>query len=108
MNMNQFRPYTAITLAVMFVALLMTGLLLFVAPHGPGSSRWSFMGLSKHQYKDIHLYLAFASVALVTFHGILNKKALAKYIANRNGKYGSPIWLGLVAVVALAVAAVAL
>ncbi|MBW8192195.1 DUF4405 domain-containing protein [Neiella marina] len=101
MNFNRFRPYTTVVLASSFIVLIVTGLILFVAPHGPGSSQWAWAGLTKHEYKDIHLYLGFISIALVLFHVVLNKKPLAKYIVGKNENWGRPVVWAIVVVVAV-------
>ncbi|MBW8190928.1 DUF4405 domain-containing protein [Neiella marina] len=101
MNLNRLRPYTAVILAFSFTVLMVTGLILFVAPHGPGSSQWAWIGLTKHQYKDIHLYLGFISIALVLFHVVLNKKPLTKYLAGKNENWGNPVLWAIAVIVAV-------
>ena len=105
MNLNRFRPYTAVTMGVVFVVLLITGLVLYLAPYGPGSRGWEWMGLTKHQYKEIHLYLGLFCVALAVFHGALNVKPLTKYIRNQSNLWGHPLVWAAACVVLLVVLA---
>ncbi|MBB1271045.1 DUF4405 domain-containing protein [Shewanella sp. SR44-3] len=81
MNLNRFRPYAAITMMLMLALLAATGLLLYLAPHGQASRLWSYLGIAKHQYKDIHLYLGLLVTLLALLHGYVNFKPLSHYLA---------------------------
>ncbi len=80
MDLNRLRPYIAITMMVIIAGLAFTGLLLYFSPHGPDSKFWECMGLSKHQYKDIHFGLGLLVVSLAIAHGFLNFKSLSNYL----------------------------
>lgn len=80
MKLNQLRSHTAVIMAVTFIVLFLTGLLLFIAPHGPRSGLWNIMGLNKHQLQNIHLTFAFITIVLAAFHGYLNFRALKHYL----------------------------
>ncbi|CAM3763857.1 hypothetical protein VA7868_03684 [Vibrio aerogenes CECT 7868] len=106
MNPNKFRPYTTLMLLLSFILIAITGFVLFLAPHGPGSGYWQWLGLTKHELKDIHLYLGFFAVALILLHGYLNLRPLSVYLKNqRHQLWRHPaIWsvVGVVVVVWLA------
>ncbi|GAA5215659.1 DUF4405 domain-containing protein [Corallincola platygyrae] len=112
MNLNCWRPYTAVTMMMALLIVSATGLLLFLAPHGPEGRGWMLWGLSKHTYKDIHLYLGFLAFALMLFHGYLNLKPLSHYMGNKTGAgrswYKHPLLWGIAIVIILAGLAVLL
>lgn len=96
MNMNRLRPYTAVTMALTFVFIGLTGLILFLAPEGPTGRGWHWLGLSKHQYKDIHLYLGALAVVLVSFHTYLNNRPLLHYLNQTTRGWKHPlVWATL-------------
>lgn len=87
MNYNELRPYTAVTMMVALVILAITGGILYFSPQGPGSRIWSFLGLNKHQFKDIHLCLGLTVGILATIHGFLNFSSISNYL-----KHSSKVW----------------
>lgn len=98
MNYNRLRPYTAVTMLLVLILLVITGWILYLAPHGPGSKSWLLLGASKHLYKDIHLCLAIVVTVLVLIHSFLNLKPLAHYF-NRSSKTGvAPLLCALIVV----------
>ncbi|SHO57463.1 DUF4405 domain-containing protein [Vibrio quintilis] len=96
MNANRFRPYTAVTMMLALMMIAVTGFVLFLAPHGPGSGYWQWLGLTKHELKDIHLYLAFLAVVLMLFHGYLNLKPMSLYLKGKRGRlwHHPLLWAG--------------
>jgi hypothetical protein len=81
MNFNRLRPYGTVTMMLVLALLAATGLLLYLAPQGQGSRLWSYLGMSKHQYKDIHLYLGLLVTLLALLHSYINFKPLSHYLA---------------------------
>lgn len=84
-NYNKIRPYTAVSLIILFVFMASTGVILFLAPHGPGSGQWELFGVGKHDYHNIHLVLGVSTFALVLLHAFLNFKPLAGYFKGKQG-----------------------
>lgn len=80
MNHNRLRPYTAVTMVLVLFLLMLTGLILYLAPQGPGSRNWLLLGIDKHLYKDIHLYFGVVVTILVLVHSFLNIKPLTNYV----------------------------
>lgn len=107
MNYNRLRPYTAVTMLLALILLVITGWILYLAPHGPGSQPWLLLGASKHLYKDIHFCLAIVVTVLVLLHSFLNIKPLTHYF-NRASKTGiGPLLCALIVVFStLAIASV--
>ena len=87
MNYNQLRPYIAVTMMIALVLLATVGGILYLAPQGSDSRLWSFLGLSKHQFNDIHLCLGVVVVILATIHGFLNFSSINNYL-----KHNSKVW----------------
>jgi hypothetical protein len=103
MNTNRIRPYTAFTLLLTLLCLAITGLILFLAPTGPGSRFWQWLGLTKHQYKDIHLYLGSLFVILGGFHLYINLKPFKHYLNDNRRQLWQHPFLWAVAGVCVAV-----
>jgi len=88
MNYNKLRPYTVVTMMLALVLLAITGGILYFAPQGPDSRIWFCLGLSKHQFKDIHFSLGFIVAILATIHGFLNLSSINNYL-----KHSVKIWI---------------
>ena len=74
-----------LTLYLLFCALAGTGLLLaFRMPHGGGSGDGLFLGLRRHTWGEVHTWLAYATLAVVTFHLMLNWQWLVKVAASKH------------------------
>lgn len=105
MNLNRIRPYTTIILLIAWILIALTGLTLYLIPHGPASRNWVWLGVSKHEFKDIHFYLGILAVLLVSFHGYLNVRALKKYFTSNKRILSHPLlWATVVVSVIVAVA----
>ena len=91
-----------------FVFMAATGVLLvYTLP--PGSGRWATVwGMSRHQWGDVHLWLAVLFLAIVSLHLFLHWRWVVSMM--KGGAHRPPGWrlvLGLVSlllIVALAVA----
>ena len=56
---------------ICFITLFLTGLLIhFILP--PGSHGDSFLGLTRHEWGDIHFWLALIFTVVILFHLILH------------------------------------
>lgn len=74
MNLNSFRKYTDIVLFFLICFLLGTGLLNHyrLLPGYLGGHGLTFLGLSRHEWGDYHLWAAYLLTALVIFHIAIN------------------------------------
>ncbi|MBC9786251.1 DUF4405 domain-containing protein [Heliobacterium chlorum] len=64
-------------LGLLTMVVAVTGIGLFVAPHGPMASKsWTFAGMTVPLMKDVHIWLGFGMVALVLGHFALNLRTL--------------------------------
>lgn len=75
------KVYTRAVVAIMLITawslLSLTGLLLWLAPTGRRSGQIELLfGLTKHEWGDVHLWIAVATVAVTLVHIIIDWKAL--------------------------------
>jgi len=80
------RAVVAIMLITSWSLLSLTGLLLWLAPIGRRSGQIELLfGLTKHEWGDVHLWLAVATVLVTLVHTIIDWKALRgviRYLTN--------------------------
>ena len=73
MNRNQLNYAIDVLLMLLGLAVLITGLLLaFIIPRGSGRRGVTLWGLARHDWSDVHLWLALPMVALIVLHLILH------------------------------------
>lgn len=67
------------------IALLISGVALFVSPPGrfAHSTGWRLLGFDKEQWEAIHSLIGYAGTLFAVFHLILNWKALRSYLRDR-------------------------
>ncbi|HDP90046.1 MAG TPA: DUF4405 domain-containing protein [Thioalkalivibrio sp.] len=91
-----------------FVFMASTGVLL-VYSLPPGSGRWvTVWGLTRHQWGDIHLWLAVVFLVILALHVVLHWRWIASMF--RGGAHEAPGWrlvLGVVSVVLIIALAIA-
>jgi Domain of unknown function (DUF4405) len=75
-------------LALYLVACTLTGtglLLAYRLPHGEGhAGRILFLGYGRHEWGDIHTWLAYVAIFLVVVHLLLNWQWLLKVAASKH------------------------
>lgn len=91
MKINKLRPYTSMTMMISMVIIAITGGILYIAPQGPGSRYWELMGLSKHAYKDMHLFLGILATCLGMLHGVINMRSINSYCKKKVALYKNPL-----------------
>ena len=67
------------------IALLISGLALFVAPPGRFAhpTDWRLLGFNKEQWEAVHTMSGYASALSAVFHLVLNWKVLRSYLRDR-------------------------
>ena len=86
-----------VTAALVFAALLGTGLLLeFVLQHGSGGA---WLGLHRHGWAEVHLYLSLVLLALMVVHLVLHRAWIVKTWKRFAGSLRSPATWSLVTAV---------
>ena len=81
-----FRAFTAFLLLWAFVVLLVSGLVLYVAPPGriANWTDWRLLGLTKGQWESVHTILSLAFVIGAFFHILkFNWKVLLNYLKKK-------------------------
>jgi hypothetical protein len=75
----------SLTLALSFVVMSYTGILLFFTPKGKIANwtDWSLLGLTKTQYTDLHITSMFLFLAAGIWHIYFNWKPLMSYLKTR-------------------------
>jgi len=82
------KKITSLTLALSFLVMTYTGIMLFLCPHGRVAywSDWHLFGLSKNQYGDIHTTSMVIFVLFGMLHIYYNWKPIVSYLKNREKK----------------------
>lgn len=81
----QLRPFISQTLFIGFLILVLTGLVLFIAPSNRivRSVNWNFLWLSKDQWQSLHNWLSALFIVASLVHTLLNWQALKNYCFNQ-------------------------
>ncbi len=75
------RAFASLCSLAGFMLLCVTGLILFLEPHGRVAywTRWCFLGLEKDQWGNIHIISGFLFLIAGAFHLYYNWKAILGY-----------------------------
>ena len=81
----RFRAFVSLLTAFSFVALAITGVVLYITPPGRVANwtNWTFWGLSKHQWGALHICLSTLFLIISLLHIWLNFKPLMNYFASK-------------------------
>lgn len=79
------RAFTSLSSLVSFILLCLTGIILFVEPHGRVAywTKWSFWGLEKDQWGHIHIFSGLLFLVAGGFHIYYNWNLLIKYLSGK-------------------------
>ena len=85
MNLCSLRKYTDILLFFVMCFLAGTGLLIHyrLLPGSRGGHGLTFLGLSRHEWGDYHLWAAYLFTALIVFHVFVNFAFVKNIIASK-------------------------
>jgi Domain of unknown function (DUF4405) len=86
-----FRTFTTLILAWTFLALMVSGTVLYVSPPGriANWTRWSIIALTKQQWQAVHTLSAIVFLTGGLFHLLkFNWKAFVAYLRRRGGETG--------------------
>ena len=77
------RAFTSLCSLVSFVLLCLTGIILFIEPHGRVAywTKWQFLGLEKDQWGAVHIFSGLLLLIAGGFHLYYNWKPLIKYLS---------------------------
>ena len=79
------RAFTSLCSTVSFILLCLTGIILYVEPHGRVAywTKWHFLTLEKDQWGNIHIYSGLLFLVAGGFHIYYNWKPLIKYFSSK-------------------------
>ncbi len=97
---NKLRAGTSFAVSVITVALVISGIQLYVMPHGRVAYWHSFTvwGLEKEQWESLHVAFALLFVASAILHFVLNWRAFAGYLRKRKRLLAASLLFGAVLV----------
>ncbi len=80
-----WRAMTSVLVAVSFLLLLISGVVLFVSPPGRVANwgNWRMIGLTKHAWSGVHTWFAAVFVLTAVFHLVFNLRPLLNYFRDR-------------------------
>lgn len=104
----QWRAMTTAFVALSFLLLLGSGLVLFLAPPGRVANwtDWSVIGLLKAEWSGLHIWFSAVFLVAVGFHLVFNWRPLAGYFKDRLTRRAGfrPEWIAATAACAAMVA----
>ena len=79
------RKITSLTAFLSFFALVTTGVVLYIVPHGRVAywTNWHLWGLTKTQWGNIHINLGLLFLIGIGLHSYYNWKAILSYLKNK-------------------------
>ena len=79
------RAFVSLLSLVSFILLGLTGIILYIQPHGRVAywTKWSFLGLEKDQFGNIHILAALLFIVVGGFHLSYNWKPLVRYLSGK-------------------------
>jgi len=99
-----WRVFTSFGLFIALVMMLVSGLILYISPHGRVANwtDWRMIGLTKRGWHNQHTIFGFAFIILSVFHlFVINWKAFLCYLKSKSGE-GLKYPVELLAIVILA------
>jgi hypothetical protein len=84
-NKVRFRAFVSLLATFSFIALAVTGSILYITPPGRVANwtNWTFWGLSKHQWGALHICLSTLFLIVSLLHIWLNFKPLMNYFVSK-------------------------
>lgn len=87
------RGFFSLLTTFCFVVMVITGIVLYVEPHGRVAywTNWRLLGLGKDDWDGIHIVTSFFFLIAVGFHTYFNWKQLVRYLSGR-ARQGARQW----------------
>ncbi len=79
-----FRSFVSFTVFFQFIFLVVTGIVLFIAPHGRTAHwvNWHFLGFTKTQWEEFHTILGYSFLIFIVIHIYYNWRVIVGYLKN--------------------------
>lgn len=80
-----FRGFTSFAIAMSFLVLTTSGVVLYMSPRGRVANwtGWGFLGIDKESWGGLHIVAALLFIALAVLHFVFNWKPFLGYLRNR-------------------------
>ncbi len=81
----QLRAFTSVLIATAFLALGVSGTILFLSPPGRVAnwSDWRMLGLTKHDWTGLHVWFSVIFIVAAILHLVFNFRPLVNYFKDR-------------------------
>jgi uncharacterized membrane protein YgcG len=81
----QLRAFTSVLIAMTFLALVVSGTILFLSPPGRVAnwSDWRMLGLTKHDWSSLHVWFGMVFLVTAGCHIVFNFRPLVNYFKDR-------------------------
>ncbi len=81
------RKYVSLLLFFSFIIMLISGIVLYVVPHGRVANwiGWNFLGLDKDTWGAVHTIFGFFMVVIALFHVYFNWRSIKAYFIKKTG-----------------------
>lgn len=81
----QLRAFTSVLIATAFLALCVSGTILFLSPPGRVAnwSDWRMLGLTKHDWTGLHVWFSVVFIVAAILHLVFNFRPLLNYFRDR-------------------------
>ncbi|MDR3424961.1 MAG: DUF4405 domain-containing protein [Alphaproteobacteria bacterium] len=93
MNLRAFqgRALTALMMALGFLVMAISGVVLFLAPNGRMARQmdWHLLGLDRGEWVDVHIVFGLLFIIVGLCHVWLNRKPLVSYMKQRQEIVGT-------------------
>ncbi|WP_456456070.1 DUF4405 domain-containing protein [Thermovibrio sp.] len=104
------RKYVSLFLLYTLIAMTISGIVLYVMPHGRVAywTGWRFLGLDKDQWDSLHTIFGFLMVFFGIWHVFLNWKNIVNYLKGKAGIFTSKeFFIATIITLAIAVGTIA-
>ncbi|UQZ87984.1 hypothetical protein C4J81_01625 [Deltaproteobacteria bacterium Smac51] len=80
------RKIISLTVFISFAVLVLTSILLYIAPHNQMARQvgWTFLSLHKGQWTSLHITGGFLFIVAGIWHTVINWRVLVNYIRNKS------------------------
>jgi len=97
----RWRALTSVVITLAFIVLLISGIILFLAPPGRVANwtNWAILGLRKVEWANLHISFSALFLLSAILHIIFNWRPLLGYFRNRLGEAGGMRWEWLAALI---------
>ncbi|MFC1490605.1 DUF4405 domain-containing protein [Candidatus Latescibacterota bacterium] len=84
-NNFSWRKFTSFNLMLSFIAISLTGIVLYIVPPGRVANwvNWTMLGMTKENWAAVHTIFSFLFIAFSILHIVFNWKTFLSYLKNK-------------------------